>query len=95
MFVRQFPLKQFVQKLHECVCVRETRDEKFFQRDWLFIWFCHCASSFDHLVRQHDGRNLRMQATISYWLLVAFLMISSTLLPPILIGDSNIGDSNP
>ena len=47
------------QELRQCVSLREAGDEKFFQRDRSFIWFCHCASSLNDFVRprQHVRRN--------------------------------------
>jgi hypothetical protein len=38
-------------ELRQCVSLRKTGDKKLFKRDGLFVWFCHCASSLDHLVR--------------------------------------------
>jgi hypothetical protein len=44
------------QEFRQCVGLRKAGDEKFFQRDRSFIWFCHCASSLDDIVRQvEDG----------------------------------------
>ena len=34
--------------------LRKAGDNKFFQRDRSFIWFCHCASLLDHLIRPHQ-----------------------------------------
>jgi hypothetical protein len=46
--------------LRQCVGLRKTGDEKFFQRDRSFIWFYHCAS-FDHLFGPHEYRRWNRQ----------------------------------
>jgi hypothetical protein len=50
-FFRKLPHKLFSgnhpllnQELRQCVSLREALDEQLFQRDRLFICFCHCAS---------------------------------------------------
>ena len=41
---------------------QKSGDEQFLHRNRSFIWFCHCASLFDYLIRPHHHHRGNNQA---------------------------------
>ena len=66
LFSHNQPL--FNQEFRQGVSLRKARDEQLFHRDGPFIWFCHCASSFDYSIRPIQDR-LRNRPTDLFYCL--------------------------